>query len=438
MHQPAASSPHKRIAIFLCWEGTRLPASPAVQSLLTFLAEDGFEIDLFTRTSVPDLHLFCGRVRNIVGTVEQTDGTRRLASFTWLRLRRQFPLLNGLVGRYRLYRDIMMKRIQAYVSYWYPPAMVMTPSFHRAVKRRLAEQSYDWVIGIEEEGLIAAHAYLPDLPLIHYSLELYYEEHPHYTGLPYWKRFKQLFRAAFAHLDMLIVQDEDRARVVFQDAHQPYDPQKVRLFPVSYPGPAQRYRSHYLRQRFPDIGDRPILLQFGSIEKRRCSPNLIRATRLCPPDLAVIFHGNFRDRASLQALKIGRCRVSGELVPFERLVDIPASADIGLVFYADISENERLIAHASGQLALFLKCGVPVIVDHKPSMRSLVQTYHCGVAVEHADDIFDAARHILADYEAYCQGALECFAREHDLREPYARIRERIELRGPDEYQESI
>ncbi|NJN66444.1 MAG: glycosyltransferase family 4 protein [Chloroflexaceae bacterium] len=129
----------------------------------------------------------------------------------------------------------------------------------------------------------------------------------------------------------------------------------------------------------------------------------------------------------MEALKeSGTCWINQDLVPFETLADVPASADIGLVFYKNFSENDRLIAHASGQLALFLQCGVPVIVDNKPSLRYLVETYHCGVAVRSTDDIFDAARQILADYEAYCQGALECFAREHDLSGPYARVRDKL------------
>ena len=107
-----------------------------------------------------------------------------------------------------------------------------------------------------------------------------------------------------------------------------------------------------------------------------------------------------------------------------------ASSDIGIIFYQENNENDGIIAHASGQLSLFLKCGIPVIVDNKPSLRRLVDTYGCGVVVESADEVFQAAQTILSAYDSYSQGALACFDAEHKLDSHFQSIMEFMQAAG--------
>ena len=113
-------------------------------------------------------------------------------------------------------------------------------------------------------------------------------------------------------------------------------------------------------------------------------------------------------------------------MPLEDLHKVVASADIGLVFYTSENENDRLIAHASGQLALYLQCGVPVVVGGGGTHEAIVREYACGQVVAHETEVFSAARTILADYGAFSDRAVECFNKEYDLDGPLRRIFERL------------
>jgi glycosyltransferase involved in cell wall biosynthesis len=171
------------------------------------------------------------------------------------------------------------------------------------------------------------------------------------------------------------------------------------------------------------MGDRKILLQWGSTSKARRTDELLRASRACPPDLAMVFHGRIGSDCADELPK-AQCWISKPDLPREAVVDLVASSDIGIIFYQENNENDGIIAHASGQLSLFLKCGVPVIVDNKPSLKLLVDTYGCGVVVDGADEVFQAAHTILSDYDSYSEGALACFEAEHNLESHFQSLME--------------
>jgi hypothetical protein len=99
---------------------------------------------------------------------------------------------------------------------------------------------------------------------------------------------------------------------------------------------------------------------------------------------------------------------------------------------AQRNENDRLIAHASGQLALFLQCGVPVVAGGGGTHEAVVREYGCGRVVAHESAVFSAARTILADYDAFSDRAVACFEKEYDLEIPLDRVIERLRrLVGP-------
>ncbi|NJN67381.1 MAG: hypothetical protein HC884_12055 [Chloroflexaceae bacterium] len=337
MQQPE-KSPRKRIAVFLCFSGAKINFSPAVQSLFTLLARDDFNIDLFTETPVSNEQSLSKRVRSISGA--STRGTLPDQKVMYnvnspMKRVTVFQPLDNIGNQLKLLlwkiKEWGQAGIKTFWSYFNSPSLVISSSFRNAIRRHLAGQQYDCVIGVEEEGLILAHHYLPNVPLVYYSLELYYEGHPFFfQGDPKRKQLKNLARKAFNSIKFVIIQDHDRAEVLFWDMHQPYDPWKVLPFPVSYIGKAHLRRSNLLRQKFPEMGERKILLQSGQIIWARRSPELIRSTRRCPPDLAVVFHGRKIDSESMEALKeSGTCWINQDLVPFETLADVPASAISG-------------------------------------------------------------------------------------------------------------
>ncbi|PZC47847.1 MAG: hypothetical protein C1O27_000732 [Chloroflexi bacterium] len=303
-----------------------------------------------------------------------------------------------------------------------PRLLVASSNLIELVESSATGASYAAAIGVGEGGAVLAHYSLPGVRLLYYSLELFYEGHPEMGGHRFL-RIKAAERELFPQVAAVIIQDEERARRLWRDMGCAYQPEKVLTFPTSYLGPADYLRSDLLRTRLPEMGDRKILLQWGSTSKARRTDELLRASRACPPDLAMVFHGRIGSDCADELPK-AQCWISKPDLPREAVVDLVASSDIGIIFYQENNENDGIIAHASGQLSLFLKCGVPVIVDNKPSLKLLVDTYGCGVVVDGADEVFQAAHTILSDYDSYSEGALACFEAEHNLESHFQSLME--------------
>lgn len=291
-----------------------------------------------------------------------------------------------------------------------------TPEFVNLIARRCIRQLCDAVISVDMKELIICHQVVAEVPIIYYSLELHHRGHREFFPT-HLAPLKDAEAAAFKDAAAVIIQDEERARFLWQDNQRPYEPEKVILFPVSYMGHAAVKRSDYLRTLYPELARQKLLVQMGSIKKCRRSNELIKIAAKCPEQYTMIFHGFFNGfaRRALESNRLPRSRLS-QPVPFWDMEKVAAGADIGLVFYFDNNFNDRLVAHASSQFALFMKCGVPVLAGNVGSLSRIVRQYHCGIVVKDLANLFRAADQIMADYETYSQNAVRCFEREHQLR----------------------
>lgn len=291
-----------------------------------------------------------------------------------------------------------------------------TPEFVSLFAQRCTPQLCDGVIAVDVKELIICHQVVTGVPIIYYSFELFYRGHPEISPR-HLAPLKDAEADAFKDVAAVIIQDEERARFLWQDNQRPYEPEKVILFPVSYMGQAAVRRSDYFRTLYPELARQRLLVQMGSIKKCRRSNELIEIAAMCPEQYAMIFHGFTEEstRRALESNRLTRCRLS-QPVPFGDIEKVAAGADIGLVFYFDNNFNDRLVAHASSQFALFMKCGVPVLAGNVGSLSRIVRQYNCGIVVEDLANLFKAADQIMADYETYSHNAVRCFEGEHQLR----------------------
>ena len=291
-----------------------------------------------------------------------------------------------------------------------------TPEFVSLVVQRCTLQLCDAVIAVDVKELIICHQVVTEVPIIYYSFELFYRGHPEFFPR-HLAPLKDAEAIAFKDVAAVIIQDEERARFLWQDNQRPYEPEKVILFPVSYMGQAAVRRSDYFRTLYPELARQRVLVQMGNITKCRRSNELIEKAATCPEQYAMIFHG-FADeftRRAFESNHLIRCRLS-QPVPFWDVEKVAAGADIGLVFYFDNNFNDRLIAHASATFAMFMKCGVPVLAGNVGSLSRIVRQYNCGIVVEDLADLFRAADQIMADYDTYSNNAVRCFEGEHQLK----------------------
>jgi len=294
--------------------------------------------------------------------------------------------------------------------------------FLSKVDRYCQSCSYDIAIGLGQQGLILARLSLPNTRLVYFSDELYYKGHPDLEC----KRFaleKDLEKQCFQDVSLVLIQDENRARLLFKDNDAVYDDRKVCFFPVSWIGSASIKRTDFFIRRFPELKGKKILLQHGSLVPQRMTGQLMRVSKECPDRYAMVFHGGLSPYLKNDYRK-AKCWLSKPDLPLNHLEEMVAGAYIGLVFYTTDNENDRLIAHSSGQLAMYLKCGVPIICNAGGTLARLVTNRKCGLAVDNAKEIFKAADVISKNYKSYCENSVLCFEAEYRLNNHYKKLLE--------------
>jgi glycosyltransferase involved in cell wall biosynthesis len=130
-----------------------------------------------------------------------------------------------------------------------------------------------------------------------------------------------------------------------------------------------------------------------------------------------VFHTSFRLEGDpyLEEVRrtVGapRAYFSTEPVPANEVDSLVSSADVGVALYSvkELGFRAEFMGLASGKIANYLKCGLPVVASDIPSIRRYVESYRCGVCVQSADQVKDAIAMIMSDYRSYSENAVRCF-----------------------------
>jgi glycosyltransferase involved in cell wall biosynthesis len=176
-----------------------------------------------------------------------------------------------------------------------------------------------------------------------------------------------------------------------------------------------------------------VILQAGGIAEWSLSYELAQAAREWPDDWVLILHGygrsEYLDRIQdIAARSNGRILISREMVPYSQLENLIASADIGIALYQNVDQNFFHVA--SGKVAHYLRCGLPVVAQDFPSLRSLLHDNRCGICVAHPAEVKDAIEHVLLNYEELSHNALRCYVEKLEFGKHFRRVLQKIgELR---------
>ena len=122
--------------------------------------------------------------------------------------------------------------------------------------------------------------------------------------------------------------------------------------------------------------------------------------------------------------------LSLQQVPVSRLLEVIASADIGLTLYPPTPANDRLSAFASEKTALYLQCGVPLIAFDHPGYRRLTDEEQCGVVIQRSQEVPKAIETILASHEQFAQNAFRAFEKYYDFARNFTNVIRGIETLG--------
>ena len=295
---------------------------------------------------------------------------------------------------------------------------------------------FQCVIGVDPHGLLQAHSLVRFLrvPIVYYSLELLPSDE---VSNPAHRRLKQKEVTISRNAEFVIIQDQERARLLAEDNRIPME--RFALVPNAPLGPARRRPSHHWHRQFNLPSDTRIVLHAGSIEPWTAITEIVDSVRSWPENWVLVIHTRYHAESSSEVERLRESaspsRIFFSLKPVSRqeydaLVD---GADIGIAFYVPIlgspswQRNVQAVGLSSGKVAYYLRAGLPVIVNDHASISELVQREACGKSVRHARDIGVAIAEIARRYQEYSDKACKAFDGYFDFARGFEKVASRID-----------
>jgi len=317
-----------------------------------------------------------------------------------------------------------------FLLYWVQCCLFLLPTRHRAHEVNIGIDTYGSIIALFKSKLF-------NQKMVYLSLEL--NAPTRYRNIAGF--LSKLEKAALNSSEFILIQDEDRYKTL-ASYHELREKSVIYLPNVllSEAKTELTTEGNFFREKFELSDDRwpCLILHAGAIADEFLSTEVAEAFAHIDRPYALIFHErqqrseSERYITSLKQINARNMFLSLEPVDLADLHRIYTSADIGLALYSgNIDANYSQIAKASGKLAAYLKYGKPVIVNHIPSLASLVSQYGIGQVVDNpkdAEEMDAAIAAILADYEGYSHRARECYRREFDVSEKVKAIVQRLAL----------
>jgi glycosyltransferase involved in cell wall biosynthesis len=300
----------------------------------------------------------------------------------------------------------------------------------------MAGKTYRCLIGVEKKGLIWAGLVARRLrvPFFYQSLELYTEDEDYWRIVtPDRFEFRCLHLGERLHhrcAAATIIQDPERAQVLFRANGLDMSNATVLYVPVSVLGGPYKKRGRYLHELLGIPTDKKVILYFGHIWERRYALELVQAAQRFPDDWLLVMHGPAADSTVARIKELDRRQkvvVSLNMVSSEQVPDLVASAEVGLLFYSGESHNERLTAFASEKMALYMQCGVPFVAFDYPGFRRLSEEDRCGVVIRQVEELPDAIAEILKNRDEFSHNAHLAFENYYRFTKGFAKVTAAIE-----------
>jgi glycosyltransferase involved in cell wall biosynthesis len=290
-------------------------------------------------------------------------------------------------------------------------------------------KSYLCLIGVEKLGLIWASKVAKYLrsQFIYYSLELYTDDFQHLImrNSAAFKRLRLVERECHKRAAATIIQDVDRARVLFRDNGISMAQATIFYVPVSLLGGPFELRTQFFHQTHNIPHDKKIILYFGQLAEDRFCLDLAHAAQKFPEQWVLIMHGWGNDRTINKIKAIDsqhRVRLSLDMIPSDRLQEAVASADVGLALYNGRISNDRLTAFSSEKMAFYAQCGVPFVAFDYPEYRALADREGSGVVIRDVKELAGAVATILTSHDEFRRNAHRSFEKYYNFRSNFAEV----------------
>ena len=182
----------------------------------------------------------------------------------------------------------------------------------------------------------------------------------------------------------VVVPESNRARILREEYGAALPPAVVMNIPAD---PAPFRRTDFLREKLGLPDDAVIVLYQGLLAESRCLLESVQAFALLPGNYHFVLVGQ-GDETYTDQLRTLACTLAGRVhvldwMPPERLRDVTASADVGLLLYRNLGRNNYYAA--PNKLFEYLFAGLPVVSSAFPGLQAIVEGGGFGSCADPAD-----------------------------------------------------
>jgi glycosyltransferase involved in cell wall biosynthesis len=373
---------HKRVAFFAGYGWVR--TSTPLQMTALFLANRGFQVDVFA----PD-DAACAGMN--VGRLHETETTPGIRYWFYNRTGRAHPVT--------LPDGTSIPR-----NGW--------DAVHCAEVRG---NVYDWLIGFDPDGLFCAAAYAGRhaVPYVYHSLEIE-ENTPH------------KFLESQCQRGALYTLTQDNARGDILARLNRVDRRTIFSLPNSSMGRILPEKDNYFRELFPEIGSRTIVLACGSLLVDTCIDGIVAAARTWLKEFVLVLNGwlpepHLKVQVENSAQAGDNIFLSQHILPPAEKRRVFQSADICLIFFRPANLNLRYAAGSAGKYYDSLRCGLPLVGNDIPGMKTLLDEAGCGITVPGPEAVGAVLPVIAKYYDMYREHCLQLFPK-YEFSKAYAAV----------------
>lgn len=301
--------------------------------------------------------------------------------------------------------------------------------------KNFREKKYCYIIAVDSVGLSTAlicnFILKRKVGIIYWSLEL----EPSNQSLWFKCMIKKLESFAQQMSDFIIIQEEQRAKALCSSNKLKFIEDNFVYVPHGMIGQTKlRKKSQFLRNKFKLQNEDIVILHAGWINDAMSSLDLAKSTRSWEKNWKLIFHereNRSENENYIQKIsKLGFKNVLLSLKPvkFEKVDEVINSSDVGVVIYnKQMGDNCELITRASGKMAHYLRCGIPVVCLSLPGYRKIIDEYQCGVTFDSINQIHNAIRKILNNYDFYKKNTKRCYMELYEFSIHFKKVTVRID-----------
>ncbi|KER10155.1 MAG: hypothetical protein HY22_06630 [[Candidatus Thermochlorobacteriaceae] bacterium GBChlB] len=178
----------------------------------------------------------------------------------------------------------------------------------------------------------------------------------------------------------------------------------------NYPAFREIQRNQSLREKLNLSSDRVLLIYQGILTEGRGISKSLDALKKLDERFVLVLIGDGDLRQSIEK-KITEMNLSSRAfvlgrVPHGELLNLTASADIGLALIEPISESYKLAL--PNKLFEYVLCSVPVVASNLPAMQKVIDKYRIGITVDadSNEDLTNAISLVAENIYAYQRACL--------------------------------